>query len=110
LKPNEIEDYKNKGITCSSNENTNKNITKDEAQTIAMNYLKRSLSDFDQIKDQFVYTEQNRGESHDWLWENKAYQLPEGLSSRPYYSPIIRISVYANGEIQYWNTVPLFEN
>jgi hypothetical protein len=70
LKPNEIEDYKNKGITCSSNENTNKNITKDEAQTIAMNYLKRSLSDFDQIKDQFVYTEQNRGESHDWLWEN----------------------------------------
>lgn len=46
LKPNEIEDYKNKGITCSSNENTNKKISKDEAKTLAMNYLKRSLSNW----------------------------------------------------------------
>lgn len=110
LKPSEVEDYKNKGITCSPNENTNKKISKDEAQAIAMNYLKRNLSNFDQIKDQFSYSEQNSGQSHDWLWEDKTYQLSDGLSSRPYHYPMIRISVYGNGEIQFWNTIPLFEN
>lgn len=109
LKPNEIADYKSNGVTCSSNNGNNKKISKEDAQAIAMNYLQRGLPNFDQIKDQFVYSEQYNGESHEWLWEDKTYKLPEGLSSRPYPYPIVRISVYGNGVIQYWNTTSLFE-
>jgi len=109
LRSDEASNLKNNGITCVSSSGNISKITKAEAETIAMGYLKRALPNFDQIKDQFVYTEQRGGESHDWVWENKNYKLPEGLSSRPYLYPTIRISVYGNKEIQYWNTVPLFE-
>jgi hypothetical protein len=67
------------------------------------------VPNFDQIKNQFTYQQQN-GESHEWIWQDKGYKLPEGLSARPYPYPIIRIAVYGNNEIQYWNTVPLFQN
>lgn len=110
LKPSEIADYKNNGTTCSADTDNKQKLSKADAETIAMDYLKRGVSNFDQIKNQFVYSEQYNGESHEWLWEDKKYKLPEGLSSRPYQYPIIRISVYSNGEIQYWNTTPLFEN
>lgn len=110
LKPSEIADYKNKGTTCSPDINNKRKLSKTDAETIAMSYLKQGVINFYQLKDQFVYSEQNNGESHEWLWEDKTYKLPEGLSSRPYQYPIIRISVYSNGEIQYWNTTPLFEN
>ena len=110
LKPAEIDNLKNDGVTCVSNSGNMPKITKAEAETIAMGYLKRAVSNFDQIKDQFVYTQQQNGESHDWVWENKGYKLPEGLSSRPYSYPTIRIAVYGNNEVQYWNTVSLFEN
>lgn len=109
LRQGEIEDLKNSGTTCNSNPVNNQKITKAEAETIAMNYLKRALSNFDQIKDQFVYSQQQDG-THEWLWEDKGYKLPEGLSSRPYPSPTIRISVYGNSQIQYWNTTSLFAN
>lgn len=110
LQPSEIDNLKNDGVTCVSNSGNMPKITKAEAETIAMEYLKRAVPNFDQIKDQFVYTQQQNGESHDWVWEDKGYKLPEGLSSRPYLYPTIRISVYGNNEIQYWNTVALFEN
>lgn len=110
LKPSEIEDYKAKGVTCSSNTNDSQKLTKSSAETVAMNYLKRGLPNFDQIKNQLVYSEQNNGESHEWLWEDKTFTLPDGLSSRPYKYPMIRISVYGNREIQYWNTTSLFED
>jgi len=111
LKPIEIEEYKNNGITCvTTNSNKMPKISKAEAEEVAMDYLERGVANFDQIKDQFVYSMQLNGESHQWLWEDKTYQLPEGLEGRPYSYPTIRISVYGNKQIQYWNTVPLFEN
>lgn len=110
LKTSEIAGYKNKGITCSPDSNNKQKLSKTDAETIAMSYLKQGVVNINQLKDQFVYSEQNNGESYEWLWENKTYTLPNGLSSRPYQYPIIRISVYSNGEIQYWNTTPLFEN
>lgn len=110
LQPSEIDNLKNDGVTCVSNSVNMPKITKAEAETIAMEYLNRALPNFDQIKDQFIYTQQQNGESHDWVWEDKNYKLPEGLSSRPYLYPTIRMSVYGNNEIQYWNTVSLFEN
>ncbi len=110
LKSNEIESYKNNGTPCSSDSGNIQKLSKADAEIIAMGYLKRGLPNFDQIKDQFSYSQQNNGESHEWTWEDKTYKLPDGLSSRPYLYPSIRISLYGNNEIQYWNTTPLFEN
>lgn len=110
LKSNEIENYKNNGTPCSSDYGNTQKPSKADAEIIAMDYLKRGLPNFDQIRDQFSYSQQNNGESHEWTWEDKTYKLPDGLSSRPYLYPTIRISVYGNNEIQYWNTTPLFEN
>lgn len=109
LRQNEIETLKNSGAPCISNPKNVQKLTQKQAETIAMGYLKRALPNFDQIKDQFVYSTQNNGESHEWLWQDKNYKLPEGLSSRPYPGPIIRISVYSNNQIQYWNTTSLFK-
>lgn len=107
LRPSEIDAFKEDGVTCISDPYDTQNITKIEAETVAMDYLKRAVPNFDKIKDQFVYSQQK---SHEWVWEDKSYKLPEGLSSRPYLYPTIRISVNSNREIQYWNTVSLFEN
>lgn len=64
LKPNEIDALKNDGITCVSNSGNMPRITKTEAETVAMDYLKRAVSNFDQIKDQFTYSLQSNGETH----------------------------------------------
>lgn len=99
-----------KGIpSCSSNPTPAPKVSKEDAQTLAFEYLQRTLPSFNEIKDQFTYSTQNNGESHEWLWEDKDYKLPEGLSARPYQYPIIRISIYGNNEIQYWNTTSLFQ-
>lgn len=110
LRQNEIETLKNSGAPCIFNPKNIRKLTKTQAETIAMDYLKRILPNLEQIKDQFVYSTQNNGESHEWLWQDKNYKLPDGLSSRPYPGPIIRISIYGNNQIQYWNTTSLFEN
>lgn len=108
LRQNEIETLKNSGALCISNPKNVQKLAKTQAETIAMGYLKRALPNFDQIKDQFVYSQQSEG-NHEWLWQDKNYKLPEGLSSRPYPSPVIRISIYGNNQIQYWNTISLFK-
>ncbi len=93
---------------CTDKSNAMPTITKTEAETIATGYLSRAVPDYNQIKDQFVYSVERNGETHEWLRQDGNFELPEGVSSRPYPGPIIRISVYGNGEIQYWNTTSLF--
>jgi len=111
LKPSEIEGYKSNGVICSdASSNTMLKITKTEAEAVVFGYLARGVKNFDQIKDQFIYSEKYDGELHQWFWEDKSYELPEGLEGRPYSYPTIRITVDGNKQIQYWNTVPLFEN
>lgn len=110
LQQSEIENLKNSGTPCNPNSGNGQKITKAEAEAIATGYLRRALPNFDQIENQFVYSSQNNGESHQWVREDKGYKLPEGLSGRPYPGPIIRISVHSSNEIQYWNTTSLFEN
>lgn len=110
LRLNELDALKKDGVTCVSNSGNMPKITKTEAENIAMGYLKRAVSNFDQIKDQFVYSQQQNSEAHQWLWENKGYKLPEGLEGRPYSYPAIRITVNADRSISYWNTISLFEN
>jgi len=107
----EIEEYKNNGITCiTTSTNNMPKITKAEAETIAKDYIRRAVPNLDQIWGQFTYSSQSNDESHQWLWEDKDYKLPEGLEGRPWSHPIIRISISGNKEIQYWNTVSLFQN
>ncbi len=110
LRPNEIDALKNDGITCVSDSGNLPKITKAEAETIAKEYLKRAVQDLDKTWGQFTYSLHSNGESHQWLWEDKGYKLPEGLEGRPWSHPIIRISVNGDHTINYWNTVPLFEN
>ena len=110
LRPNEIDSLKNNGVTCVSDSHDVAKITKTEAETIAMGYLKRAVSNFNQIKDQFTYSLQSNGEAHQWFWEDKSYKLPDGLEGRPYSYPTIRITVNGDKTISYWNTVSLFEN
>ncbi len=94
---------------CKTNSQMPK-ITKPEAETLAMDYLKRALPNFDQIKDQFFYTSITKSNVHEWRWEDKNYNLPEGLVGDPYSYPIIRIAIYGDKSILYENTISLFEN
>jgi hypothetical protein len=110
LRPDEINALKNDGITCITDSDKLPKITKAEAEAIAKDYLKRAVPDLDKIWSQFTYSLQSNGQSHQWLWEDKDYKLPEGLEGRPYSYPTIRITVDGNKQIQYWNTVPLFKN
>lgn len=107
LRPNEIETLKEKDMPCTETTNQARLTTKEKAEQIAFSYLERTLPNFEQIMDQFVYS---GDKSHTWIWEDKNYQLPEGLEGRPYAYPTIRISVYSEGVFTYQNTVPLFEN
>jgi hypothetical protein len=108
LRPNEIEALKQKGTPCSETTNETTKLTKSEAEQIAFGYLSRALPNFDEVKDQFVYSQDLKAQT--WLWEDKDYQLPEGLEGRPYSYPIIRLTVFSPGQILFWNTVPLFQN
>ncbi|GIW69343.1 MAG: hypothetical protein KatS3mg101_0090 [Patescibacteria group bacterium] len=107
LNANEIETLKQKGVSC-INSNIMPVITKEEAEQIASGYLKRALPNFEELKDQFVYSFSQK-ESHTWMWEDKNYKLSEGLTGKPYSYPIVRLTVYGNGQILYWNTIPLFQ-
>lgn len=110
LRPNEVDTLKKDGVTCVSNSGNLPKITKKEAENIALDYLKRVVPNLDQIWGQFTYSLQSNGESHQWLWEDKGYKLPEGLEGRPWSHPIIHISVNGDQTISYWNTVLLFQN
>jgi len=109
LRPNEIENLKQSGVSCVDSHQAPK-ISRAEAETIAFGYLERALPNFNVIKNQFVYSQPVKGEAHRWLWENKGYKLPGGLEGRPYSYPTIRITVNGDKTITYWNTVSLFEN
>jgi len=109
LRSTEVDSLNKSGTTCVSGSGTMTKITKAEAETIAMDYLKRAIPNFDQIKEHLTYSLQSNGEAHEWLWEDKNFKLPEGLESRPYYYPIIRITVNGDKTISYWNTTSLFQ-
>ena len=110
LRQNEIDalSEEDKSV-CEANSQMPK-ITKAETETLAMDYLKRALPNFEQIKDQFTYASITKSNVHEWRWEDKNYKLPEGLGGDPYSYPIIRIAIYGDKSILYENTSSLFEN
>lgn len=110
LKPSEMEALSKSGTPCAESTNQMPKITKAEAETLAMSYLKRALPNFSEIKDQFIYNQPTKGETHQWTWQDKSYKLPEGLGGDPYSYPIIRIVIYGDTSLLYENTVSLFKN
>lgn len=109
LRPSEIDILKSSDITCGRASAVPK-LTKAEAETIAMPYLKRALPNFDQIKDQLVYSQKLGGESQEWRWEDKNFKLPDSLGGDPYSYPIIRIVIYGDKSFLYENTSSLFKS
>lgn len=107
LRSTEIDSLKASGTTCGGASTVPK-LNKEESEAIAFGYLKRALPNFDQIKDQLVYSEKLGGESHEWRFEDKSYKLPEGLTGDPYSYPVIRIVIYGDKSILYENTETLF--
>jgi hypothetical protein len=110
LRQNEIDNLGEEDKSaCEANSQMPK-ITKAEAEILAMDYLKRALPDFDQIKNQLTYTPITKSNAHEWKWEDKSFKLPDGLGGDPYSYPIIRIAIYGDKSILYENTSSLFEN
>ncbi len=88
--------------------------TKAQIETIAMDYLSRTIPNFDQIKNQFEYRPStknpvNAPAVNEWFWQDTSYKLPEGLSGDVYNYPTIRIIISSGGKlIYYFNSVELF--
>lgn len=106
LKASECEKYGSMEIPLKS---------KAEIEKIAMVFLARNVSNFEQIKSQFVYSSSKKGAENpavnEWKWEDKSYKLPEGLSGdlSPY--PTIRIIISSGGRlVYYFNSSELFVN
>jgi hypothetical protein len=90
--------------------------TKAQIETIAMDYLSRAITNFDQIKSQFVFKPStknaiNAPAANEWFWQDTSYKLPEDLSGDVYNYPTIRIIISSGGKlIYYFNSVGLFKN
>ena len=89
--------------------------SKAEIEKMAMDFLARNVSNFEQIKSQFVYSSSKKGAENpavnEWKWEDKSYKLPEGLSGDPSPYPTIRIIVSSGGKlVYYFNSLELFDN
>ena len=91
-------------------------LTMPEIEETAMGYLRRGVKNFNEIKDEFVYEGSAKDPKrisahHAWIWEDKDYELPEGLTAQaPSEVPTIWSRVSCGGHlIMYLNTVGLFE-
>lgn len=84
--------------------------SKAEIEKIAMDFLGKNISNFEQIKSQFVYTPSKQGvdspAANEWKWQDANYKLPEGMSGD---IPTIRIIISSGGKlIYYFNSSELF--
>lgn len=90
--------------------------TEVEIKDVAVAYLSRIVSNYDQIKSKFVYKPSkenpvNIAAAHEWIWQDTDYKLPEGLTGDVYNYPTIRIIVSSGGKlVHYFNSVGLFQN
>ncbi len=86
-----------------------------DIKDIAMGYVQRGVKNFDTIKGQFIYegssTNPKTISAHNaWIYENKDYKLPEGLTATvPSEVPTIWSRISSGGYlIMYLNTTGLF--
>jgi hypothetical protein len=91
-------------------------LTLSEIEKIAMGYAQRGVKNFNEIKDEFIYEGSSANpktiSAHNaWIYENKDYKLPEGLTAElPSKFPTIWSRVSSGGYlIMYLNTTGLFK-
>ncbi|MFA6376577.1 MAG: hypothetical protein WCX69_04235, partial [Candidatus Paceibacterota bacterium] len=91
-------------------------LTLPELKEIAASYFQRSIKNFNEIKDKFVYEGSTPNPKtipaqNTWLYQNKDYKLPDGLSAEePSEYPTIRATITSSGYLMmYLNTVNLFQ-
>jgi hypothetical protein len=91
-------------------------LTPSEIEKIAMGYAERGVRNFNTIKGQFIYegssTNPKTISAHNaWIYENKDYKLPEGLTATvPSEVPTIWSRISSGGYlIMYLNTTGLFK-
>ncbi|MFA6437571.1 MAG: hypothetical protein WC242_00045 [Candidatus Paceibacterota bacterium] len=91
-------------------------LTLSEIEEIAMDYTQRGVKNFNEIKDKFIYEGSSANpktiSAHNaWIYENKDYKLPEGLTAElPSKFPTIWSRVSSGGYlIMYLNTTGLFK-
>jgi|GEM_PF-1286150 len=77
--------------------------SKAEIEKIAMDFLGKNISNFEQIKSQFVYIsskeESINPAANEWKWQDTNYKLPEGMSGD---IPTIRIIISSGGKLIYY--------
>ncbi|OGZ79200.1 MAG: hypothetical protein A2528_02850 [Candidatus Staskawiczbacteria bacterium RIFOXYD2_FULL_37_9] len=90
-------------------------LTLSEIEEIAMGYAQRGVKNFNEIKDKFIYEGSSVNpkaiSAHNaWIYENKDYKLPEGLTAElPSKFPTIWSRVSSGGYLIMWlNTTGLF--
>ena len=91
-------------------------LTLPELKEIATSYFQRSIKNFNEIKDKFVYegstpNPKTISAQNTWLYQDKDYKLPDGLSAEePSKYPTIRATITSGGYLMmYLNTVHLFQ-
>jgi len=91
-------------------------LTLPELKEIAMNYAKKGVNNFEEIKDDFVYQASTENPKtipaqNTWLYQNKDYKLPDGLTAQepsPY--PTVWTTITSGGHLlMYLNTTGLFK-
>lgn len=91
-------------------------LTLPELKEIAMNYAKKGVNNFEEIKNDFVYQASTENPKtipaqNTWLYQNKDYKLPDGLTAQepsPY--PTIWATITSGGHLLwYLNTTGLFQ-
>jgi hypothetical protein len=81
-------------------------ITAEEAETIAFDYIRKNVPDLSATKANITA---EQGDRYIYTWEDKNYVLPEGLTSEPWPYPTIRVILDKQGRLMsYLNTTFFF--
>ena len=77
--------------------------SKTEIEKIAMDFLSKNITNFEQIKSQFVYIPSKQRTinlaANEWKWKDTGYKLPEGMSND---IPTVRIIISSGGKLIYY--------
>ncbi len=88
---------------------------KDTIERTAFDYLAKGVGNQLPATDQFTYISSKQGAANpaanEWIWQDKSYKLPAGLTGDVYSYPTIRIILSSGGKLlHYFNSVGLFSS
>ncbi len=77
-------------------------ITDAEAEDMAWAIARKNVPDLSNSKGEVSF---DQGDRYIWMWQDKSYKLPEGLTSEPWQYPTIRVILDKQGRLMtYLNT------